>query len=79
MNKLLAAAAVAVVIPAVAHAQSAPAATTTATPKKPCCEKMAHGDGCSCCKGMAAGEHGARGANAPGGAAQADPHQGHKP
>jgi hypothetical protein len=52
MNKILTAIALAIALPAVAHAQTAPA------PEKDCCEKMkAEGKEC-CCKDMAKKDHG---------------------
>lgn len=66
MNKILTAIALTIALPAVAHAQTAPA------PKADCCEKMkAEGKEC-CCKDMAKEGHGERGAK--GGA---DAHAGH--
>ena len=50
MNKILTALALSIALPAVAHAQSAPA------PKEDCCEKMKEGEKC-CCKHMAGQEH----------------------
>ena len=51
MNKILTALALSIALPAVAHAQAAPA------PKEDCCEKMkAEGKEC-CCKDMAGKEH----------------------
>ena len=51
MNKILTAIALSIALPAVAHAQAAPA------PKEDCCEKMkAQGKEC-CCKDMAGKEH----------------------
>jgi hypothetical protein len=52
MNKILTAIALSIALPAVAHAQAAPA------PKEDCCEKMkAEGKECCCCKDMAGKEH----------------------
>jgi hypothetical protein len=52
MNKILTAIALSIALPAVAHAQTAPA------PKEDCCEKMkAEGKECCCCKDMAGKEH----------------------
>lgn len=53
-----------IALPAVAHAQAAPAA------KMDCCEKMK--EKCDCCKGMAKMDHGKQGMKAG-----ADPHAGH--
>jgi hypothetical protein len=51
MNKILTALAFSIALPAVAHAQAAPA------PKEDCCEKMkAEGKEC-CCKKMDGKEH----------------------
>jgi hypothetical protein len=51
MNKILTAIALTIALPAVAHAQAAPA------PKADCCEKMkAEGKEC-CCKDMAGKDH----------------------
>ena len=51
MKKILTAVALSIAIPAVAHAEPAPAA------KEDCCEKMkAEGKEC-CCKGMAGKDH----------------------
>lgn len=56
MKKLLTAIALSIVVPAVAHAQAAPA------PKADCCEKMkAEGKECCCCKEMAKMDHGKHG------------------
>lgn len=49
MNKILTALALSIALPAVAHAQAAPA-------PKDCCEKMKEGEEC-CCKHMAGKEH----------------------
>jgi len=66
MKKFLAAIALSIALPAVAHAQAAPAA------KMDCCEKMkAEGKEC-CCKDMAKMDHGKQGMKAG-----ADPHAGH--
>ena len=48
MRKLLIAAAFGLALPTVAHAQDAPAMA--------CCEKMANGEGCDCCKDEAGHE-----------------------
>ena len=64
MKKILTAIALTIAIPAVAHAQTAPAA------KMECCEKMK--DKCDCCKDMAKMDH-----NKQGMKAGADPHAGH--
>ena len=64
MKKILTAIALSIALPAVAHAQAAPAA------KMECCEKMK--DTCDCCKDMAKMDHGMQGMNAG-----ADPHAGH--
>ncbi|HET7710105.1 MAG TPA: hypothetical protein VFK50_11360 [Sphingomicrobium sp.] len=54
MKKILTAIALSIAIPAVAHAQTAPAPA----PKMECCEKMkAEGKEC-CCKDMAKMDHG---------------------
>lgn len=65
MNKLMAAVALAVALPSIAHAQVAPAEK----PKMACCEKMK--DKCACCDKMAG--KAASGSSAP----SADPHAGH--
>jgi hypothetical protein len=53
MNKMLTAIALSIALPAVAHAQAAPAPAA----EKDCCEKMkAEGKEC-CCKDMAGKEH----------------------
>jgi hypothetical protein len=50
-------------IAAAVASQSAPAPQSASAPapatekKMACCEKMAKGDGCECCKGMADGGH----------------------
>ena len=68
MKSLLIATALAVALPAVAHAQTAPAPA----PKMECCEKMkADGKDC-CCKDMAKKDH-----SGHGGKAGSDPHAGH--
>ncbi|MEO5577630.1 MAG: hypothetical protein ABIR25_01080 [Sphingomicrobium sp.] len=64
MNKILTAIALSIALPAVAHAQSAPAA------KMECCEKMK--EKCDCCKDMAKMDHDKQGMKAG-----ADPHAGH--
>ena len=65
MNKLMAAVALAIALPGVAHAQAAPAEE----PKMDCCEKMK--DKCACCDKMA-------GKPASGNSASSsDPHAGH--
>lgn len=52
MKKILTAVALSIALPAVAHAQAAPAA------KEDCCEKMkAEGKECCCCKDMAGKDH----------------------
>jgi hypothetical protein len=79
MNKILIAIALTIALPAVAHAQAAPA------PKADCCEKMkAEGKEC-CCKGMDKDQHGQRGmrdgADAHAGhdmSGSADSHQNHQ-
>ena len=65
MNKLMAAIALAIVLPGVAHAQAAPAEK----PKMECCEKMK--DKCACCKKTAGKAVG--GTDEP----SSDPHAGH--
>ena len=68
MKKILTAVALSIAIPAVAHAQAAPAPAA----KMACCEKMkAEGKEC-CCKDMAKMDHGKH--DMPAGA---DPHAGH--
>ena len=64
MKKMLTAIALTIALPAVAHAQVAPAA------KMACCEKMK--DKCDCCKDMAKMDHGKQDMKAG-----ADPHAGH--
>ena len=67
MKKILTAIALTIALPAVAHAQAAPA------PKADCCEKMkAEGKEC-CCKDMAKKSHGERGMKDG-----ADTHAGHE-
>lgn len=57
MNKILTAIALSIALPAVAHAQAAPAPEH----KMDCCEKMkTEGKEC-CCKDMAKKDHGERG------------------
>ena len=54
MKKILTAIALSIALPAVAHAQAAPAPTA----EKDCCEKMkAEGKECCCCKDMAGKDH----------------------
>ena len=68
MKKILTAIALSITIPAVAHAQVAPAPA----PKMACCEKMkAEGKEC-CCKDMAKMDHSKHDMKAG-----ADPHAGH--
>ncbi len=64
MKKILTAIALSIALPAVAHAQAAPAA------KIDCCEKMK--EKCDCCKDMAKKDHGKHDKKAG-----ADPHAGH--
>lgn len=64
MNKLIAAVALAIALPGVAHAQAAPAEK----PKMECCEKMK--EKCACCDKIAKP---ASGTEAP----SSDPHAGH--
>ena len=64
MKKILAAIAVSIAIPSIAHAQAAPA------PKMDCCEKMK--EKCACCKDMAGKGH--EGHDMSG---SKDPHAGH--
>ncbi len=64
MKKMLTAIALTIALPAVAHAQAAPAA------KMECCAKMK--DKCDCCKDMAKMDH-----NKHDMKAGADPHAGH--
>ena len=64
MKKILTAIALSIALPAVAHAQAAPAA------KMDCCEKMK--DKCDGCKDMAKMDHDKQGMTAG-----ADPHAGH--
>lgn len=66
MKKLMAAVALSIAIPGVAHAQAAP----TEPPKMECCEKMK--DKCECCEDMAGDT--ADGTAAP---SSDDPHAGH--
>lgn len=74
MKKILTALALSIALPAVAHAQAAPA------PKEDCCEKMkAEGKECCCCKDMAGKDHAAHDmkhmdAKAP----QGETHDGHQ-
>lgn len=73
MKNIVAAIALTIALPAVAHAQAAPAPA----PKADCCDKMK--DKMDCCKDMAGKEHAGHemmqsGAKAP----AADPHQNHK-
>ena len=65
MNKLLAAVALSIALPALAQAQTAPASA----PKASCCEKMKDKD---CCKDMAKMDHKKHDIKAG-----ADPHAGH--
>ena len=70
MNKLFAAIALTVALPAMAHAQA-----VTNAPKADCCAKMKDMAGCkdmACCKDMAKMDHGKHDMK-PG----ADPHAGH--
>lgn len=64
MKKMLTAIALTIALPAVAHAQAAPAA------KMDCCDKMK--DKCDCCKDMAKMDHDKHDMKAG-----ADPHAGH--
>jgi hypothetical protein len=91
MNKILTAIALTIALPAVAHAQTAPASA----PKADCCEKMKEhsetshagrhdvsdaGKEC-CCKDMAKKDHGAKGgadAHAGHDKSGADSHQNHQ-
>jgi hypothetical protein len=65
MNKLIAAVAMAIALPSVAHAQAA----TAEKQKMECCDKMK--DKCACCDKMAGKP--ASGSSAP----SSDPHAGH--
>lgn len=65
MTKMMLAIALSIAVPAVASAQTAPAA-----PKKDCCEKMKQP--CECCKDMD-GEHAKHGAGADAHAGHDDP------
>lgn len=65
MNKVMAAVALAIALPGIAHAQAAPAEKPTMA----CCEKMR--EKCACCDKMA--DKPASGTNAP----SSDPHAGH--
>lgn len=65
MNRLLTAIAVAIALPGVAHAQTAPEA-----PKMECCAKMK--DKCGCCEKM-----GAKPSDAQQAPSSDDPHAGH--
>ena len=68
MKKILTAIALSIALPAVVHAQAAPAPA----PKMACCEKMkTEGKEC-CCKDMAKMDHGKHNMKAGG-----DPHAGH--
>lgn len=70
MKKILTAIALTIALPAVAHAQAAPAA------KMACCDKMK--DKCDCCKDMAKMDHGKQDMKGMQGMkAGADPHAGH--
>lgn len=72
MNKLLTAIALTIALPAVAHAQAAPA------PKADCCEKMkAKGKEC-CCKDMSGKDHGADAHAGHDKSGSADSHQSHQ-
>jgi hypothetical protein len=72
MNKLLTAIALTIALPAVAHAQAAPA------PKADCCEKMkAEGKEC-CCKDMSGKDHGADAHAGHDKSGSADSHQSHQ-
>ena len=66
MKKILTAIALTIALPAVAHAQAAPAPAA----KMECCEKMK--EKCDCCKDMAKMDHDKQGMKAG-----ADPHAGH--
>ncbi len=73
MNKLLAAVALSIALPALAHAQTVPAPP----PKASCCEKMKDKGCCKngkmdCCKDMAKMDHSKHDMKAG-----ADPHAGH--
>ncbi|MDQ3143286.1 MAG: alanine and proline-rich secreted protein Apa [Pseudomonadota bacterium] len=73
MNKLLAAVALSIALPALAHAQTVPAPA----PKAGCCEKMKDKDCCKdgkmdCCKDMAKMDHEKHDMKSG-----ADPHAGH--
>ncbi len=73
MNKILTAVALSIALPALAHAQTAPAPA----PKAGCCEKMKDMDCCKdgkmdCCKDMAGMDHSKHDMKA-----SADPHAGH--
>ncbi len=81
MNKILTAIALTIALPAVAHAQAAPAPT----PKTDCCEKMKDMDCCKdgkadCCKDMSKTDHSkmGHGAQPDAKAPQADAHQNHQ-
>lgn len=65
MNKLMAAVALAIALPGVAHAQASP----PEKPKMECCDKMK--DKCACCEKMSGKP--ASGSAAP----PSDPHAGH--
>ena len=64
---------VSTLIAASVAAQAAPAPQPTAAPAPPaekkmaCCEKMAKGEGCACCKDMAREHHGEHGRKDGGG------------
>ncbi|MFA9201560.1 MAG: hypothetical protein ACEQR8_10340 [Cypionkella sp.] len=64
MNKLMAAVALAIALPGVAHAQAAPAEK----PKMECCERMK--EKCACCDKMAGKPAGSTDSSS-------DPHAGH--
>ena len=70
MNKILTAIALSIALPAVAHAQAAPAPEA----KQDCCEKMkTEGKEC-CCKDMAGKDHAEHSDHAP----KADEHHAHQ-
>ena len=74
MNRILTAVALAIALPAVAHAQNAPAPAA----EKDCCEKMkAEGKEC-CCKDMAGKGHAGHDMEQHDHAPQADGHEGHR-
>ncbi|MFL6735080.1 MAG: hypothetical protein ACJ8EY_10340 [Sphingomicrobium sp.] len=72
MKKIVTAIALSVALPAVAHAQNAPAPSG----KMDCCEKMKAEKDC-CCKGMG-GSHDQHGQQQPSGKPKPDQHQNHQ-